>query len=172
MNEVEEEYIVPIERIAERIYLIRDQKVMIDSDLAKLYGVETGALVRATKRNKERFPDDFMFQLKQEEFENLKCQTGISSRWGGRRSPPYAFTEHGVLMLSSVLRSERAAQVNISIIRAFVCLRQMLATHKDVARKIAEHDRQIANLYEHVQRLLNQPDNGDKPIGYIWPDDK
>ncbi|MCG7861115.1 MAG: ORF6N domain-containing protein [Candidatus Thiodiazotropha endolucinida] len=160
--------VIPIERIAASIYLIRGEKVMLDSDLAELYGVETGALVRAMKRNIERFPDDFSFQLTKEEFENLKCQIGISSQWGGRRTPPYAFTEHGALMLSSVLRSARAVEISISVVRTFTRLREMLALHKDVARKIEEHDRQIANLYAHVERLLTPATNKKNPIGYIW----
>jgi hypothetical protein len=118
--------IIPVERIASRIYLIRGEKVMIDSDLADLYGVETGALVRAVKRNSNRFPEDFSFQISDLEFENLKCQTGTSKQWGGRRSLPHVFTEQGVA-LSSVLRSTRAAEVNIAIIRTFVKLREVLA---------------------------------------------
>ena len=102
---VARESLIPLERIASQIYLIRGDQVMLDSDLAALYGIETGALTRAMKRNRERFPDDFCFQLSKEEFEILRRQTGISSQWGGRRYPPWAFTEHGVAMLSSVLRS-------------------------------------------------------------------
>ena len=120
---------IPAERIEQSIFLIRGHKVMLDADLAALYRVETGALVRAVKRNIERFPPHFMFQLSKEEFENLRCQTGIS-RWGGRRYLPYAFTEQGVAMLSSVLRSKRAIQVNIAIMDTFVRLRQMLSSHK------------------------------------------
>lgn len=95
--------LIPIERIASQIYLIRGEQVMLDSDMADLYGVETGALVRAMKRNNDRFPEDFVFELTEDEFGNLRCQIGISSQWGGRRRPPYAFTEQGVAMLSSVL---------------------------------------------------------------------
>src|SRR5712671_5834711 len=122
--------LIPMERIERAILLIRGEKVMLDSDLAELYGVETGALNRAVKRNVNRFPLDFMFQLTPKEAENLKCQFGISSSsYGGRRrSFPYAFTEQGVAMLSSVLNSERAVAVNIGIMRAFVKLRQMLAS--------------------------------------------
>jgi len=160
--------IIPVERIASRIYLIRGEKVMLDSDLAELYGVETGALVRAVKRNNKRFPEDFSFQLSDHEFENLRCQTGTSSRWGGRRYPPYAFTEQGVAMLSSVLHSDRANEVNVAIIRTFVRLREILATHRDVARKVEEHDRQIAALFSAVQKLLASPDPPKKhPIGYV-----
>jgi phage regulator Rha-like protein len=160
--------VIPVERIASRIYLIRGEKVMLDSDLAELYGVETGALVRAVKRNSKRFPEDFSFQLTDEEFENLRCQIGTSSRWGGRRYPPYAFTEQGVAMLSSVLHSDRAVEVNVAIIRTFVRLREILATHRDVARKVDEHDRQIAALFSAVQKLLAPPDPPKKhPIGYV-----
>lgn len=163
--------IIPIERIAEKIYLIRDEKVMLDSDLADLYGVETRVLVQAIKRNITRFPENFMFQLTQEEFGILKSQTVISS-WGGRRYTPYAFTEHGALMLSSVLRSKQAIDVSISIVETFVRLRQMLATHDDVARKIKEHDQHIANLYAHVERLLTPTTEKKKSIGYIWSNDE
>jgi phage regulator Rha-like protein len=165
------ELIIPVERIASRIYLIRGDKVMLDGDLAELYGVETGALVRAVKRNSNRFPHDFSFQLNNLEFENLRCQTGISSQWGGRRYPPYAFTEQGVAMLSSVLRSARAAEVNVAIIRTFVKLREVLATHKDLARKVEQHDQQIAILFDRVQKLLAPPNPPKHPIGYIPPKD-
>lgn len=163
--------IIPVERIATRIYLIRNEKVMLDSDLAELYGVETGALVRAVKRNSNRFPEDFTFQLTRLEFENLRCQTGTSSRWGGRRYPPYAFTEQGVAMLSSVLRSTRAAEVNVAIMRTFVRLRQLLATNRELARKVEEHDQKIAVLFDAVQKLLAPPATKKNPIGYIHPKD-
>ena len=127
--------IIPVERIENHILLIRGHKVLLDSDLAELYGVETGALTRAVRRNIDRFPDDFMFQLTNDEFEDLKSQSGISS-WGGRRYAPYAFTEQGVAMLSSVLHSPRAVQVNIEIMRTFVRLRQMLASNTELARKL------------------------------------
>jgi len=159
--------IIPVERIASRIYLMRGEKVMLDSDLADLYSVETGALVRAVKRNSNRFPEGFSFQLSDLEFENLKCQTGISRQWGGRRSPPYAFTEQGVAMLSSVLRSARAAEVNVAIVRTFVKLREVLATHKDLARKVEQHDQQIAILFDRVQKLLAPPNPPKHPIGYV-----
>ena len=116
--------------------LLRGHKVMLDFDLAGLYGVETKVLNKAVRRNLARFPDDFMFELSEREFADLRFQTG-TSRWGGRRYPPYAFTEQGVAMLSSVLRSERAVNVNIVIMRAFVRLRTMLSSHEDLARKLA-----------------------------------
>ncbi len=117
--------LVPVEIIEKKIILIRGEKVIPDADLAELYGVETKMLVRAVKRNMDRFPADFMFQLTKDEFENLRIQIGTSSRWGGRRYLPYVFTEQGVAMLSSVLQSERAVKVNIAIMRTFVKLRQM-----------------------------------------------
>jgi hypothetical protein len=161
--------LIPFERIARCIYLIRGKKVMIDSDLAALYQVETFNLNKAVKRNAARFPDDFMFQLSKEEAANLIFQNGMSS-WGGRRTPPYAFTEQGVAMLSSVLRSDRAAQVNVAIIRTFVRLREILATHEELARKVAQHDRQIATLFEYVKTLLEPPPAPKKPpIGFIHP---
>lgn len=129
--------LIPIEIIENKIYVIRGQKVMIDSDLSQMYGVETGALNRAVKRNIDRFPEEFMFQLNSEEWENLKCQFGISS-WGGRRKLPYAFTEHGVAMLSSVLNSKQAIAINIQIIKAFVKLRQMALTNMELAKELKE----------------------------------
>ena len=129
---------IPVERIEQCIFLMRGQKMLLDSDLALLYQVETKSLTRAVKRNIERFPDDFMFQLTDDEFADLRRQFGTSSSWGGRRYPPHAFTEQGVAMLSSVLRSERAVAVNIEIMRTFVRLRAMLASHVDLARKLHE----------------------------------
>jgi hypothetical protein len=127
----------PVELIGRRIHIFRAQKVMLDSDLADLYHVETKALNRAVKRNLTRFPGDFMFQLTDDEAESLRCHFGTSNdSRGGRRYLPYAFTEHGVAMLSSVLNSERAVQMNFLIVRAFVKLRQVLATHRDLARKM------------------------------------
>ncbi len=161
--------IIPVERVAAQIYLIRGQTVMFDADLAALYGVETRTLVQAVKRNAERFPEDFMFRLTDKETENLRSQIVISS-WAGRRYNPYAFTEHGVAMLSSVLKSKRAVEVNITIVRTFVRLRRMLASNEDLARKVAQHDRQIAVLFEHVKHLLEPPPAPKKPpIGFIHP---
>jgi len=128
---------VPLETIERRIYLIRSQKVMLDRDLADLYQVPTKSLNLAVRRNADRFPEDFMFQLTKEEVRSLRFQSETSNKGrGGRRYLPHAFTEHGVAMLSSVLNSKRAVQVNILIIRAFVKLREMLSTHKDLARKL------------------------------------
>ena len=130
---------VPAELIQRRIYLIRGEKVMLDSDLAELYHVSTKALNLAVRRNTDRFPPDFMIELTPDEFEELKAYSGTSG-WGGRRYPPKAFTEHGVAMLSSILKSKRAIQMNICIIRAFMKLREVLASHKALARKIEQLD--------------------------------
>ena len=151
----------PLERIARFIVFIRDQKVMLDADLAALYGVDTRTLVQAVRRNIERFPADFMFQLTKPEFEDLRSQTVISNR-GGRRYPPYAFTEQGVAMLSSVLRSERAIRVNIEIMRAFVELRRMQASHADLTRKLSalekKYDKQFKVVFEAIRGLMAPPE--------------
>ena len=158
-----------VERIERAILMIRGQKVMLDSDLAELYGVETGALNRAVKRNRGRFPSDFMFQLTKEEVENLRCQIGISS-YGGRRSYPYAFTEQGVAMLSSVLHSKRAVRVNVEIMRTFVRLRHWLLTHEDLARKLEalekKYDTQFRGVFEAIRQLMIPPDSPRKRIGF------
>jgi hypothetical protein len=168
-----ESAIISIERIAASIYLIRGQKGMIDSDLALLYGVETRVLVQAVKRNIGRFPEDFMFQLSQEEFESWRSQIVISNPGAkkGLRHAPYAFTEHGVAMLSSVLRSKRAVEVNIAIVRTFIKLRQILATNEELARMVAKHDRQIAVLFENVQRMLAPAPVKKSRIGFVPPKD-
>ena len=167
---VQEYSLIPVERIAASIYLIRGEKVMLDSDLAALYMVTTGALNQAVSRNAQRFPEDFAFQLTEAEWESLKSQTVTSNTGrGGRRKLPWVFTEYGALMLSSVLRSERAAQVNIAIVRTFVKMRRLLAMNEELARKVAEHDRHIANLYDHVEKLLTPLPGNKNPIGYIWP---
>ena len=165
--------LIPVERIQRAILLIRGQKVLLDADLAQLYGVETKALVRAVKRNSERFPADFMFQLREEEFEDLRCQFGTSSSWGGRRYAPYVFTEQGVAMLSSVLRSPRAAAVNIEIMRAFVRLREILGSHADLARRLDElerqfheHDEQFAVVFDALRQLLESPQTEPPEVGY------
>jgi hypothetical protein len=163
---------IRVDRIEKAILLIRGQKVMLDRDLAELYAVETGALNRAVKRNIQRFPEDFMFQITDEEAERLRCQTGISKRGrGGRRYLPYVFTEQGVAMLSSVLNSERAIEVNIAIMRVFVRLREMMATHKELAFKLIEleerlegHDEQIQNIFEAIRQLITPPEPPRKRI--------
>jgi hypothetical protein len=165
--------IIPIERVVQSIRWIRGQKVLLDSHLATLYGVTTGNLNKAVKRNADRFPSDFMFQLKSEELANLKFQFGISS-WGGRRrSRPYVFTEQGIAMLSSVLNSERAIKVNIAIMRAFVKLRQLIDTNRELARKFSElerrvgkHDQEIATVLEAIRQLMAPPEKPRREIGF------
>ena len=158
--------IVPVEMIERRIYLIRGCKVMLDSDLAALYEVPTKRLNEAVRRNLNRFPEDFMFQLTPEELENLlRSQIATSNVGrGGRRYPPFAFTEHGVAMLSSVLSSKRAVALNILIVRAFVRLREFLMTHHDLARKLEdvertqqEHGSHIQHIYDCIDGLLEPP---------------
>ncbi len=156
--------LIPSERVTHAILFIRGQKVMLDHDLATLYGVETKVLVRSVQRNIHRFPKDFMFQLTRKEFENLRCQFGTSRFWGGRRYRPYAFTEQGVAMLSSVLSSRKAIAVNIAIMRAFVRIREILATHKELARKLeeleakfADHDEKITQVFEAIRALMHSP---------------
>ncbi len=157
-------------RIERRIFLLRRQKVMLSPDLADLYSVEPRALVQAVKRNIERFPADFMFQLNGEEFSSLKSQI-VTSSWGGlRRAAPYAFTEEGVAMLSSVLHSKRAIQVNIEIMRAFVRLRQMLASHADLARKLdafeKKYDAQFKVVFDAIRELMTPPELNRRRIGF------
>ncbi|MCF6361523.1 MAG: ORF6N domain-containing protein [Cyclobacteriaceae bacterium] len=162
----------PDEVVMNKIYLIRNQKVMIDSDLADLYGVETKHLKRAIKRNLKRFPNDFMFQLTKEEFDNLRSQFGTSS-WGGTRYNPLAFTEHGVAMLSGVLNSDRAIAVNIQIIRIFTKMRSMLSTHKDLLIKMKEleskvgnHSESISQIFDLLKRLISNEEKPLKKIGF------
>jgi len=150
---------IPDESILNKILLIRGEKVMLDSDLAQLYGVETRRLNEQVKRNLDRFPDDFMFQLTEDEYSNLMSQIATSS-WGGRRKMPYAFTEHGVLMLSSVLSSELAIKVNIQIMRVYTKIRKMLASDSNlllkfekVERTLEDHDDKIILILEYIRQL-------------------
>jgi hypothetical protein len=157
--------IVPIERVQNRILLIRGQKVILDSDLAGLYGVTTTRLNEQVKRNVERFPSDFTFRLTKEEFDILKSHFATSSSgWGGRRKLPYAFTEHGAIMAASVLNSQRAVQVSIYVVRAFVQLRLAVSTHKELdyklqqlEHKLQKHDKQIGALITAIRQLLQPP---------------
>ena len=156
--------LIPTEHIEGRIFVIRGHKVILDSDLAELYGVPTKVLIQAVKRNIKRFPSDFMYQLTRQEVANLRSQIVTSKGRGGRRYFPYVFTEQGVAMLSSVLKSERAIQVNIAIMRAFVRLRQILSTHKELAEKLAEleakvskHDKEIQAIFEVIRQLMAPP---------------
>ena len=155
--------IVPVELIERKIYLIRGSKVMLDSDLAELYQVPTKRLNEAVRRNVRRFPPDFMIQLTAEELENLRSQNATSSSGhGGRRNAPYAFTEHGVAMLSSVLSSERAVELNILIIRAFVRLRDLARKLEDVEHTQREHGAHIEQIYGYIQQLLAPPPESSK----------
>ncbi|MFH1413809.1 MAG: ORF6N domain-containing protein [Candidatus Omnitrophota bacterium] len=163
---------VSVEIIVSKIFLIRGKKVMLGNDLAKLYGVKTMVLMQAVKRNKDRFPGDFMYQLTRQEVANLKSQIVISS-WGGRRYLPYVFTQEGVAMLSSVLNSKRAIKVNIQIMRAFVKLKELLLTHKDLAikiealeRKCSNHDEKIMAIFEAIKQLLQPPAEEKKIAGF------
>ena len=146
--------IIPIERIQGSIYLIRKQKVMLDKDLAALYGVETKVLIQAVKRNIERFPSDFMYQLTDKEFAILRSQI-VTPGWGGRRYNPYVFTEQGVAMLSSVLRSRRAIEVNIAIMRTFAKLRQILSSNELLRRKIESMERKYDEKFQAVFEILS-----------------
>lgn len=164
------EVLVPEERIMQLIRLIRGQKVILDADLARLYDVETRVLVQAVKRNIRRFPEDFMFQLSKEEFDNLRSQS-VTSNWGGRRYPPYAFTEQGVAMLSSVLHSDLAITVNIAIMRAFVQLREIISSNTKLARRLEEleqkYDTQFKIVFEAIRELMKPSEPGKKrPIGF------
>ncbi len=163
---------IPDEVVMSKIYLIRGQKVMIDRDLAEMYGVETRTLNQAVKRNMERFPEDFMFQLNETELENLKSQIVISS-WGGIRKLPFAFTEQGVAMLSGVLNSSVAIKVNIQIIRIFTKMRELLLTHKDILLKleklekdVTENKQDIAVIFEALKQLLTAPKEKRRLIGF------
>src|SRR3990170_5775844 len=150
------------EDISRRIHIIRGHRVMLDADLAKLYGVSTKRLNEAIRRNAARFPEDFMFQMKEEEADNLRSQFATSSGWGGRRYLPYVFTEQGVAMLSSVLRSKRAIRVNIEIMRAFVRLRAMAGSYKDLARKLdaleKKYDAQFKVVFDAIRKLMEPPE--------------
>ena len=179
MSENKQLSVIPDETVINKIYLIRGEKVMLDRDLAELYGVETRRLNEQVKRNIDRFPEDFMFQLTEIEFENLMSQIATSS-WGGYRKLPYVFTEHGVLMLSSVLNSDLAIKVNIQIMRVYTKIRNMLATHKDLLLKfeqfeikLADHDDKIMLILEYIKQFektkqqelehKNRPKIGFKP---------
>lgn len=190
--------LLPLESITHRILLLREQKVLLDADLAALYGVETKVLLQAVKRNLERFPEDFMFRLTNQEFNILRSQSVTSSsealetpRWGGRRTAPYAFTEQGVAMLSSILSSPQAVQVNIAIMRAFVKLRELAMTHHDLAKQLnaleektalmaMQHDSfarntrvQLKQVFDAIRELMTPPEPTKKrPIGFITGEEK
>lgn len=173
--------LIPAEAIEKVILVMRDQKVMLDSDLAEIYGVETKRLNEQVRRNIERFPSDFMFQLTAQEMKNLKSHFATSSsNWGGRRKLPYVFTEHGAIMAASVLSTPRAVEMSVFVVRAFVRLRTLLATHKELAAKLAElenkltvHDDQIRLIIEAIKQLMTPPEPPKKrPIGFRVSKDK
>jgi hypothetical protein len=164
--------IIAISRITRAIFIARGAKALLDADLARLYGVTTGNLNKAVRRNRDRFPADFMFRLTWEEARNLRFQFGISS-WGGRRVLPYAFTEQGVAMLSSVLKSERAVKAYIAIMRAFVKLREVIETDRELAQKFADlerrvgkHDKEIAAIIDAIRQLMAPSEKPERQIGF------
>ncbi len=174
--------LIPIEKITSKIYLIRKEKVMLDSDLAELYGVETKVLVQAVKRNIDRFPKDFMFQLTADQYKILRSQFVTSNR-GGRRYPPFVFTEQGVAMLSGVLKSKRAIKVNIAIMRAFVELRKFLYSNdklsvklneleKETKKRFEEHQKQISLIFEAIKQLIKDDSKPKKQVGFTLPKKK
>ena len=168
--------LIPTERIEQAIFLIRGQKVILDDDLSRLYGVTTKRLNEQIKRNRKRFPGDFMFQLNLQEVGGLRSHFATLKSGSGRHRKylPYAFTEHGAIMVAMVLNSPRAVEMSVHVVRAFVRLREMLATHKELAQKLAElelklegHDQAIHNLFETIRRLVNPPTPPPKPrIGF------
>ena len=168
--------LIPEERIEKKIFVIRGQKVMLDKDLAGLYGILTKNLNKAVSRNMDRFPVDFMFRLTKAEFQNLKFHFGTSS-WGGSRKMPRTFTEHGILMLSSVLKSKRASNVNIAIMRTFIRLKQALASHKKLAdklkkleQKVGKHNKLIIEIFEIIKQITESPKPKPKPQIWFRPD--
>lgn len=177
---MEQEFlIIPDELLISKIYLFRDKKVMLDSDLAELYGIDTKRLNEQVNRNLDRFPEDFMFQLDENEFLNLKSQFATSSSnfnkttWGGRRKLPYVFTEHGVLMLSSVLNSKKAISVNIQLVRIFIKMREMLLTHKDILleldsirKTVNNQDERVELIYNYLIKFIKQEQKPRTPIGF------
>jgi phage regulator Rha-like protein len=171
MQMASQKSIIPSAFISQKIFFVRSTRVMLDADLARLYGVETKNLNKAVKRNASRFPLDFMFQLSSKEMQILRFQMGTSKRvQGGRRYAPYAFTEQGIAMLSSVLRSSRAVQVNVAIMRTFVRLREMLKTHEELRRKIdameKRYDARFQAVFEAIRQMLETPIPARKPIGF------
>jgi hypothetical protein len=161
---------IPAERIENAILLIRGEKLILDSDLAALYGVETRTLLQAVKRNRERFPSDFMIQLTRKESDSLRSQIVISKGRGGRRYLPYAFSEHGAIMAASVLNSKTAVETSVQVVRAFVRLRQMLASNKELAHKLIElerrYDTQFKVVFDAIRELMTTPEPKRKQIGF------
>ena len=181
--------LLPLEAITHHIVVLREQKVLLDSDLAALYGVQTRRLNEQVRRNRGRFPKDFIFELTAEEFANLKSQFATSS-WGGRRKLPLAFTEHGAIMAATILNSPRAVEVSVYVVRAFVRLRELAATHGDLAKRLDEleqktegladqHDtfsrntrNQLKQVFDALRQLMAPPDPPKRPIGFVAPQDK
>jgi hypothetical protein len=173
--------LIAVPAIEKRILVVRDRQVMLDEDLADLYGVETRVLVQQVRRNEKRFPTDFMFQLSTEEFSALKSQSVISSgRHGGRRTPPLVFTEQGVAMLSGVLRSDRAIAVNIEIMRAFVELRRVASSYaaiekrleqieREMGARLGEHEEQLSEIFKTLRQLISPPVRRKRPVGFSPP---
>ena len=170
----DEKSLIPVEQIERRIFLIRQEKVILDADLARLYGVETRRLNEQVRRNAARFPKDFMFQLTPEEYSDLKSHFATSSLgWGGRRKRPFAFTEHGAIMAASVLNTPKAVEMSVFVVRAFVRLRTLLSTHKELAHKLAElerrvegHDEAIQGIVVAIRKLMQPPDKKRERIGF------
>ncbi len=181
-DEISDE-VLPFPAIQQRILVVRDRQVMLDEDLADLYGVETKRLIQQVTRNIERFPEDFMFQLTKDEVAILRLQFATSSEHGGRRYAPYVFTEHGVAMLSGVLRSRTAVTVNIAIMRAFVELRRAALSYDAIERRLTElereckerfgkHDQQLASVFEALRQLISPPPRPKRRLGFGLPEDK
>lgn len=178
-----------LDAITQRIVVLRQQKVLLDSDLAALYGVDTRRLNEQVKRNRERFPQDFIFELTREEFANLKSQSATSS-WGGRRKLPLAFTEHGAIMAATVLSSPRAVEVSVYVVRAFVQLRELALSHRDLAKRLdtleekteliaMRHESfsrntriQLRQVFDALRELTAQPEPPKRPIGFVTPEEK
>jgi hypothetical protein len=181
--------LLPLEAITQRIVVLREQKVLIDADLAALYGVETRRLNEQVRRNKARFPEDFIFELSAEEFTNLKSQFATSS-WGGRRKLPLAFTEHGAIMAATVLNTPRAVEPAVYVVRAFVKLRELVGSHRELARRLDDleqktealamsHDtfsrntrNQFKQVFDALRELMTPPEPPKRPIGFVTPEDK
>ena len=170
---------LPVEEVASRILVIRGEKVMIDADLAELYGVATKALNQAVKRNSERFPDEFMFQLSQTEKDEVVTNCDHLVRLKFSKTLPYAFTEHGALMVATVLNTQRAVEISLYVVRAFVKLRELLASNKELAAKLNElehklesHDQAIAGLINAIRELMRPPEIKQRPIGFVTPQEK
>ena len=175
-GKVEKAALAVIEDIENKIYVIRGERVMLDSDLAKVYGVETGMLNRAVRRNANRFPADFIFQLSDEEFDSLRRQIGISKTRGGRRYAPLVFTEHGAVMLASVLNSPAAVEASIVVVRAFIRMRTLLALHKELAERVAElekvtdyHEQKFGVVSDLLSQIMRDPKYLKRKIGFIEP---